>query len=114
MERPAPRRWFRFTLRTLFAAITALCLWVGWEVNWIHRRRAALEELRPKALLLSPLSAERAKKSGDRLMITWEHAREIPVWRRLLGDESIGWIYFDATAGDEDLRLTRELFPEAD
>ncbi len=33
----APKhRWFRFSLRTLFVLITALALWLGWEMKSIR------------------------------------------------------------------------------
>src|SRR5262245_21937126 len=33
-----------FSLRTLLAAFTALALWLGYEMNWIHQRRAFLAQ----------------------------------------------------------------------
>jgi hypothetical protein len=38
---PAPnRRWFRFSLRTLFVVMTLACIWLGYQLNWIRQRRA--------------------------------------------------------------------------
>src|SRR5262245_12715901 len=37
-----PRRWFRFSLRTTFLVVTAISLWLGYEVNWIGQRHAFL------------------------------------------------------------------------
>jgi hypothetical protein len=37
---PAPkRRWFRFSLRTLFVVVTVLGCWLGYELNWVRERR---------------------------------------------------------------------------
>ena len=33
------RRWFRFSLRTLFVVVTVFAAWLGWELNWIRERR---------------------------------------------------------------------------
>jgi len=37
-----PRRWFRFSLRTFFVVLTLLGVGLGYQVNWIRQRRAAL------------------------------------------------------------------------
>lgn len=40
---PAPkRRWFRFSLRTLFVVVTVFCSWLGYELNWIRERHELL------------------------------------------------------------------------
>lgn len=36
------RRWFQFTLRTLFVATTGCALWLGYELNWIRQRHVFL------------------------------------------------------------------------
>ena len=33
------RRWFRFSLRTMFVVVTVLCVWLGYQLNWIRQRR---------------------------------------------------------------------------
>lgn len=36
---PAPkRRWFRFSLRTLFVVVTVLACWLGYAIPWIKSR----------------------------------------------------------------------------
>ena len=40
---PQPRRWVpRYSLRTLFVLMTAVCCWLGYELNWIRSRHEAL------------------------------------------------------------------------
>jgi len=36
---PLRRRWFRYSLRTLFVLVTVFCVWLGVQVKWIHDRR---------------------------------------------------------------------------
>ncbi len=36
------RRWLRFSLRTLFLVLTVVGCWLGYELNWIRLRHAAL------------------------------------------------------------------------
>ena len=40
---PAPsRRWFAFSLRTLFVVVTMFACWLGYELNWIRQRHEML------------------------------------------------------------------------
>ncbi len=114
MSPASNRRWFRFRLRTLFVVVTGLCVWLGLEASRVHKRNAALQRLRPQALLISTVSAERKKAPGERLWIPWSHVREIPFSRRIMGDESIGWIYLKRSAPEEDYILAKSMFPEAE
>jgi hypothetical protein len=44
---PAPkRRWFRFSLRTLFVVVTVGCIWLAWNVNIVQQRKAVRERAR--------------------------------------------------------------------
>ncbi len=40
-----PRRWFSFSLRTMFILLTAVCVWVGYQVNWVRQRREFMGKL---------------------------------------------------------------------
>ena len=42
MDKPKPRRWFRFSLRTMFVLVTVVCVWLGYQLNWIRERREVL------------------------------------------------------------------------
>jgi len=42
---PAPRRrWFQYSLRTLFVLMTVVALWLAWELSFIRERQAWLRE----------------------------------------------------------------------
>jgi hypothetical protein len=45
------RRYFQFSLRTLFALMTILCVWLGYQLNWIRERHKALGELQQSSVL---------------------------------------------------------------
>lgn len=107
------RRCFRFSLRTMFVVLTVFFSWLGWEMNSIHRRRAAIERLTPLAARFVSLESEQKKGPGQKWLLPYDHVRQVPFWRRMLGDEAIGWIYLDATSPPEDYELTKKLFPEA-
>ena len=40
-----PRRWFRFSLRTMFVVLTVFGVWLGVQVKWIKDRHAAIRWL---------------------------------------------------------------------
>ena len=40
---PKPRRWFRFSLRTLFVLVTLFCVWLGYQLNWVRQRREEIK-----------------------------------------------------------------------
>jgi hypothetical protein len=48
--KPPRRRKFRFTLRTLFIAVTILCCWLGWKVNAARKQHDAVEAIRRSAV----------------------------------------------------------------
>ena len=42
---PAPkRRWFRYSLRTLFVVVTLFGCWLGYELNWLRQRRSFIAD----------------------------------------------------------------------
>src|SRR5688572_2792668 len=43
-----PRRWFSFSLRTMFIVVTALCCYLAWEMSIVRQRQSLLAELRTK------------------------------------------------------------------
>jgi hypothetical protein len=40
------RRWFQFSLRTLFLLMTVFGIWLGWQIRVVHARKALLHEAR--------------------------------------------------------------------
>jgi hypothetical protein len=57
---PLPkRRWFAFSLRTLFVVVTLVACWLGYELNWIRQRRdfAARVETEDAEQLLKQVGA---------------------------------------------------------
>jgi hypothetical protein len=96
------RRWFRFSLRTLFLAFGTVCIalgWVMWNLNWIRARR------------------EMAEAEQGRPFWTWPAPKgKAPSTLWIFGET--GWqnltIYYET---EEEAALNRDrakaLFPEA-
>ena len=44
MESTVKRRWFSYSLRTMFVVLTVFCVWLGYQVNWIRQRTNFIAE----------------------------------------------------------------------
>jgi len=100
-----PRRWFRFSLTTMFVVLTLCGVWLGgwlWlreNMRWIQKRHEMIE---------TPELAE-VVRDGN-------HAPSVPWSIRVLGEPGIAEIWIDPTSeGDRDALAKRaeRLFPEA-
>jgi hypothetical protein len=97
------RRWFRFSLRTLFVLVTLFGCWLGYQLNWIRARRLALE-------------------SGEVGLIVWgpnhvDVPDQSPPWMLgLLGESSPGCagLVVAPSTSDAELARIQSLFPELD
>ncbi len=108
------RRWYRWSLRTLFAVVTVFAVWLGWHMKIVHQRRAYLDGLKSRGLSYELVSESESayRDVGSDYMSYYELPGpvSIPFWRRWLGDDaairiSVGDV---ATEADE----ARRLFPE--
>jgi hypothetical protein len=107
-----PRRWFRFSLRTMFVLVTVGCIalgWLGWNWRIVRERQHCFDG------------------------ITWSHAadglrgtaRDIPyVWcfpdespmpfpRNLLGDKRMKAFLIQSDLGEMAIARIRRAYPEA-
>jgi hypothetical protein len=97
--KPTKRRWFRFSLRTLFVLVTVLCVWLGWQVHLVKQRRAFLHWV--------------DARGGWALLPTQQDSSMIPPWRRWLGDVAIDGIAFPSDVDQETYVYARRVFPES-
>jgi hypothetical protein len=92
------RRWFRFSLRTLFIVLTAVFLWLGWTVSAIRERKQLLAEL---------------VKEGRGVIDYDPSNSSLPWHRRALGDTYLMMVDFSPDTPDEMIERVRKTFPEA-
>jgi hypothetical protein len=92
-ETKPKRRWFRFSLRTMFVVVTLFGVaagWVAYQLNWIRQRHEFVS----------------ARHSGQ-FAIGFVKA---PWSLRLFGEKEAEFV---VSVPKEDIGLARELFPEA-
>ena len=103
------RRWFRFSLRTLFVVVTVFCDWTrGWfvyQLNWIWHRHAFLNE--------SYTRSPEGWLEGS-LLPDFDPPEKTPWTLRLFGEEPISYICIIPYKGPEYVARCKELFPEAE
>ena len=102
-KRPTRRRWYRFSLRTLFVVVTVVCVWLGYSANWIRQRRNFLRE---EAISVST-------EPAPILIENWKSEEPAtPFILRPFGEEAVFAIRVPMHE-QETFRLAHELFPEA-
>lgn len=116
MRQQSRRRSIRFTLRSAFLAITALCCWLGWESSIVHERRAALQEIREGYAFQITTAADWESRLAAAGIAT-PSAAKISLVRGWLGDEAVQEIHFIRGLqgfSDEKLERLTQAFPEAE
>ncbi len=116
MSANTKRRWFRFSLRTLFVVVTVVACWLGWNVHQVQKRKALFQEF----VAEHQARLRVFKKVGDwGGSVSWHSETiqqapatptPIPLIQRLLGDEAHTIIHRSREA---DARRTMRYFPEA-
>jgi len=110
----SPHRWFRFSLRTMFILVTALCCWLAWESSVVRGRQALLRELRTRPAIQITTADERTVQYP--LGAAAPPPARIPLVRKWLGDQAIQEISygrgFHNLSREEIDRISRT-FPEA-
>jgi hypothetical protein len=108
---PKPRRrWFSYSLRTMFVVVTVFAIWLGWELSYIRERKDAIARLgEPECLFIASTGELRNMNPGNEALIA-----TIPIWRRWLGDEPMAQVCLDAAQDSSLVEKLVELFPEAD
>lgn len=82
-----PRRWFSFSLRTMFIVVTLLCCYLAWQMSIVRARQAILQEVRSHVWVQVTTAAawEKNQSPGP----TAPKTARIPLVRQWLGDEAI-------------------------
>ena len=107
------RRWFRFSLRTMFVVVTVAGLalgWLVWQIRIVRERKTVLAELQLECgddFMI--LTVETMKTEGYKL----NDCPRIPLVRRILGDEPCHSITIPRTANMQLIERMERAFPES-
>jgi hypothetical protein len=110
MDEPKPkkRRWFRFSLRTMFLLVTVGCIWLGWQASVVIGRNSVRRRAEQQGAIFCPWpSIASPNPSG--------HSR-LSFIRILMGDANIKTILFEfgSDAQAKTYQDCESQFPEAD
>ncbi len=104
------RRWFAYSLRSLFVVVTIFGIWLGWNANTVGRRLSIRHNLEARGVEIQPGygvgGADGLIRPPDR------SDADLPWIREALGDEAIAGITFPSDPDPEDLANTN-YSPEA-
>jgi hypothetical protein len=105
------RRWFRFSLRTLFVVVTV----VGAVSAYIvHERRLVQQRARMVDSLLSPLDFGGPYDAEYGISVCDLTRDGVPFFRKALGDFRAIHLYLPRGAGQRVAQEYAEAFPEAE
>ena len=100
---PPRRRWFQFSLATMFVVVTVFAVLLGWELKFIEQR----DEFRE--WLLNSRGDFRFRGNTPQSVTD-----DIPIWRAWLGDTSCSLIMLGHNPTPAQLEKAHKLFPEAE
>lgn len=100
----SPRRWFKFSLRSLFLFVTVFGIWLGWQPHIVRERHNWIRIIR--------------ERGGNCTVYEDRYApaitpMEMPWCRRLLGDRPMVYIMLYPDCPAEDRARVEAAFPEA-
>jgi hypothetical protein len=103
MTAAPPRRWYRWSLRTMFVVVTVIGCWLGYYLNWVRQRHELIRQIDDR-----PPIFNRVQGMGPAGTFPWS------LW--LLGEKPREFIEFELASKDDYPRAlseTQRLFPEA-
>ena len=98
-ERPK-RRWFRFTLRTMFVVVTVLGVWLGWNLHELRQRKLTRQYIVSHGGYVFDGVSDRPWNS---LPYSWA----------ILGEKPVETVGLPLQFEPEDRRHIERLFPDA-
>lgn len=115
MQTQPGRRWFRFSLRTMFVIVTVFACWIGWQTSIVRERKAALREART-TLQINVTTVADWMKFGPGIRPQSSRPSQVSFVRRWLGDEAIHSISIMEHMDGSDAAASRfkKVFPEAE
>jgi hypothetical protein len=110
------RRWFSYSLRTLFVLVTVVAVWLGLELRFVRERESWLQVNKALIRAREPIELQPIPARSVSVVGMWTYSRptngSFPFWRKWLGDAPVEYIVFPE--GWTDQERVKRLFPEAE
>jgi len=110
-------RWFRFSLRSLFVVLTGLCVFLGYQYEWVRRRRAFLaDETKQDKSVVREMSVGRQKLPDQPFFFWLFNERRVHTLAILVNPKSVEWksSYGIIENDNAEYKRAKALFPESD
>jgi hypothetical protein len=109
-NQPNSRRWFRFSLRTMFVLVTVFCVWLGYSGKWVKQRR---EFIKAHPNCRAPIPAGKVLPSAPSLLWIWGEKGEFEIYVQSPGFANEKNKDYHHKNPPREAVEARELFPEA-
>jgi hypothetical protein len=110
------RRWFRFSLGTMFLLVMVAAMPLGLVNRAVQQRQHALKDLRSRGAEIFQASDLRAQlmNNFNRHHVGPWRPTTLPLWRRCCGDEAVGRIILPSNLfSGNDIEDVKRIFSEA-
>ena len=108
---PKPRRWFRFSLRTVFLVVTVGCCWMGYQASIVSHRKMVRAEIEARGGKCYG-SCERGVVVGYTVFDLPSKPYHGAFVRRLMGDDDY-LIQLPANVDGQIIWRARRAFPDS-
>lgn len=101
------RRWYQFSLRTMFVGMTVLCVYLGWQASTVRERKAVRAWLIARGDML---------RTYPNIGPFWfrDHSEPISTIRHWLGDLPIDAVAFQEPISKQDAERVYRAYPDTD
>jgi hypothetical protein len=113
---PPRRRWFQFSLGTLFVVVTLFAAFLAYNINWIRQRQEALAHIAAGSYVTAGTLTDIRSEPSQRLLEknpTTAPDIKSPWSIRLFGEPGVASIVVYGPDGSSAAENLRRLFPEA-
>jgi hypothetical protein len=104
MAQAPNRRWFRYSLRTLFIVVTLFACWLGWNLNKVRQREQVLRQKNITSAGMDWATKQPRQTPPQHFPFSW----------RLLGEQPLHILGVHGGLSPDELKRLQALFPEAE
>ncbi|HEY2841016.1 MAG TPA: hypothetical protein VGJ26_17815 [Pirellulales bacterium] len=111
MEKPPRRRWFRYSLRTMFVVVTVVACCLGYQLNWISGRHSLIAASQKTGVEAEYEAVSQPMSLRAPLKV---ETKDAPWPLRWFGERGVYTLYIRDDMPESEVARIRALFPEAE